>query len=238
MVGNYDGQTFVAFLDVLGFGELVENNVPLAAQTLDKFYSTIYDACSYRTSRRIAIDKIPRPNTLVKPESNAIVASDCAVVFSNNRESGKNMNNDLECMLEFVRTVNCNLIKAEPFPSILTTCSVAFGLFFYEERKESSYLKKNCFLGTPYMNAFSDSEKMKREPGLCRLLGNGLPDNFTPNDSLLVEERGNYYFYWMLQNRSLLESFQGEYTAAIAGEKPLKYERVKEVIAKYSNRTR
>ncbi|MGD0978487.1 MAG: hypothetical protein ABR962_05025 [Candidatus Bathyarchaeia archaeon] len=239
MVGGYAGNTFVAFLDILGFRDLVEGNVSLAAQTLDKFYSTIYEACSNPISRRIPTDRISRNNPPVQPESNAIVASDCAVIFSRNTESGENMSNDLKCMLDFITTVNSNLVKPDPVPSILTICSIAYGWFVYEDRKESSYLKKNCFLGTPYMNAFSDSEKMKKELGLCRLLKSNLPERARASiltlNSLLVEENGNYYFYWMLRNRSLLSAFLEQYKRASAVEGPLKYERIKEVLGRYNS---
>jgi hypothetical protein len=236
MVRDYHGNTFVAFLDVLGFRDTVKNDISLAAHILDKFYGTIYDTSLNLTVRSADIDRNSRGNTTILPGVNMIVASDCAVIFSRNTESGENLSNDLECVLKFISEVNNRLIKSEPSPSVLTTCSIAYGQFTYEDRRDSGFLRKNCFFGMPYMRAFSDSEKMKNKPGLCRLLRDGMPHNVPKLSHFLVKKDKNYYFYWMLRNPRLLDDFLVDYKEANRIKGQAKYERIKEVLQRYSAR--
>jgi hypothetical protein len=233
MVKDYDGRTFVAFLDISGFGRVVRSDIERAASILDKFYGTIYNAPDL-TRRMFLTDETDRSNPAVRPAINAIVASDCAVTFPRNTESGENTANDLRCILELVSAVNRELIKPEPGPSIMTTCSIAYGYFHYEDKAESTYLRKNCFFGTPYMNAFSDNEKMKARPGLCRLKRDATIDALHTVNPLLLKRRTYYYYYWMLKNRSHLGSFLRDYAQAKKVRGQAKYDRIKEVLQKYS----
>jgi hypothetical protein len=235
VVRDYNGRTFVAFLDILGFRNMVKNNISLAAQTLDKFYEIMYDECLNLTRRSATTHSSGMRDSIVLPEVNMIVASDCAVIFARNTESGENISNDLECISAFIRTVNSRLIRSDSSPSILTTCSIAYGQFIYEDRRESNYLRKNCFLGTPYMEAFSDNEKMKTEPGLCRLLRDNMPANNRISIPFFIEKDGYYYFYWMLRDIGSLGGFLKDYEKARQAIGRTRYKQLKEVLQRYCN---
>lgn len=236
MVKDYHGDTCVAFLDVSGFKREVKADINLAASTLNKFYQKIYDVC-------LSINEINKPTSF--PKVNMIVASDCAVVFS---RTSKRRNTSLttrkirilKVILDFIQQVNCLFIDPSSPPAILTTCSVAYGLFVYQDKRELSDLRKNCFLGTPYMEAFMDNEELKFQPGYSRLLRKRLDLRLSdlPKNkpfSLLTEQNQYWYFYWMLDNLNYLQDFEREYQEACQLEDPLRYVRIKEVLHKYSS---
>jgi hypothetical protein len=240
MVEGYDGYTWVAFLDVSGFKREVGDDIALATGILDKFYQRMYDVCL----------KINRNNErMLLPIMNVVAASDCAVIFSrppkrvrkhvptndNNSEKTKS----LSSILNFVQRVNCLLIDAEPRSSVLTTCTFAYGFFVYQDKRELSDMRKNCFLGAPYMEAYMDNERLKSQPGYSRIMAKDpnlrladLPE--TEPFSLLGEHTDYWYFYWMLDSLNDLDDFEKEYQGACLLGDHLKYIRIKEVLSKYT----
>jgi len=76
-IDRYDGKTYVAFLDISGFKEIM-NRERQAAEALDRFYSTVY-----RVGRGF-IERTARSGLL---QVNAIVVSDCAVLFARNAQN-------------------------------------------------------------------------------------------------------------------------------------------------------
>jgi len=235
MVEDHHGETYVAFLDISGFKRKVRDNVALAASILDKFYGTIYNVCS----------SINREKRLLRlPELNIIVASDCAVVFSRmsvrdsrNNDLVRNNVDYLTPILSFVKEVNRILILSQSPAPVLTTCSIAHGDFIYEDRREFGYLKKNCFLGTPYMSAFQDNENLRDRPGYCRLVRENLhlPSTLSRDDSLslLHKTPKYYYFYWMLSTFDDLKNFRREYKEACRIRGQSKYIHITAVLQKY-----
>lgn len=233
MVEDYHGEAYVAFLDVSGFKRRVKKNLALAVDMLDEFYGTIYDVC-------LRINDLKR--SLELPEANIVAASDCAIVFSRppNSNSFNPDQDKIDCLntiLSFVQQVNRRLIVSQHSSPILTTCSIAYGLFIYEDKREFCSLRKNCFLGRPYMEAFIDNEKLKRRPGYCRLLRENLKlsQNHPEKDLLsLLKKRGNYYyFFWMLGSLDGLEDFETEYKRACRLRNHSKYQGLIRVLQKY-----
>jgi hypothetical protein len=159
-------------------------------------------------------------------EVDAIAVSDCAVLFSriDNSKSPRIRQRDivkgLGSILEFVRRLNGMLINTKDGPQILTTCSIDYGDFKYEDRIEVSNMKEVYFIGQPYVNAFLDNEfgEPKILPGQCRLLKENIdsikefPNNH-PFSVLVTEEEKYYYYYWMVLGRDDIKRFKKEYSA-------------------------
>ena len=173
-------------------------------RALDKFYSTIFRICSEFNSISTNTTKL-----------RSLIVSDCAVIFVDNTRMRMNKMRDLGFALRFIQRVNRALISQNPIPSIMTTCSLDYGRFRYEDRIEFEGLGKDYFFGAPYVNAFLDNEKLKNRPGYCRILRKNLQvsdDNRTNYPFLLLERKGNYnYFYWMLDNLNALARFKRQY---------------------------
>jgi len=210
-IEHYQGSTFVAFLDICGFKDMMKTGE--AKYALNKFYSTIFEA-GERFRRQVLSNLV---------EVNTIAVSDCAVFFARTDNLGSskvrqdNARKALQSILEFIRLVNCILITPKNGPQILTTCSIDYGNFRYEDRIEISDMKEVFFIGEPYVNAFLDNEfgEPRILPGQCRLLKDHLdiikeiPDRLP--FSVLVSEGKYYYYYWMIHNPISIERFKKEY---------------------------
>lgn len=244
MVKDYNDDTWVAFLDVSGFKREVGADIALAASILDKFYQKMYDVClSINTNNR----------RMRLPTINMVAASDCAIVFSRSPDrrdtystdsnSGSEKTRSLSSILDFVQRINCLLVDPEPGPSVLTTCAIAYGFFVYQDKRELSDMKKNCFLGAPYMDAYMDNEKLKSQPGYSRILIRDLHFRLadlpkTEPFSLLREHDGYWYFYWMLDSLDSLSDFEREHQEACLLDDPSKYTQIKGVLKKYTEERR
>jgi hypothetical protein len=208
LIPEYEGSTFVGYLDISGFKQMMANNRAKAEDVLDKFYQTIYNSVYGATLNESAPIKF-----------NAIAISDCAVLFLSRLHdaSGNNKVDEIEglsLILKIIQEMNRTFINhSYPF---MTTCSIAYGEFHYENRKEIRYLRKNCIRGQANLDAFSDSEsnEPRMQPGECRILRKSLKGITLPEDGLLslVEPDGkHYYFYWMLDNKLGIKGFKLKY---------------------------
>jgi len=205
----YQGRTFVAFLDISGFKKMMERGEAEAG--LIKFYSRIFEVGK---QLRVSVNR----NFI---EVDTIAVSDCAVIFPRIKDSSNSSERikGLRSILEFIRRVNSLLILPKDGPQILTTCSIDYGKFKYENRTEVSDAQEAFFVGKPYVNAFLDNEfgKPRLLQGQCRVLKDNLgPMASIPWDdpfSLLVSEgRKYYYFYWMVRNREAIKRFKKAYS--------------------------
>ena len=206
-IRRYSGETYVAFLDVSGFKEMMKREAR-AKMALNKFYTTIYNVG--RNFRNLN-----NQNELL--EVDAVIISDCAVLFSRNIDPAQDKVKGMRSILRFIQQVNHRLIDSQPGPPIMTTCSIAYGDFKYEDRIEFDSIRKDFFVGWPYVKAFLDNEngKPKIQPGQCRIMKKNL--NLTerlpihPPFSLLEETNKYYYFHWMLNSLDDLKRFRQEY---------------------------
>lgn len=176
-----------------------------AKETLNKFYNTIFRTVKYfNKAKRLGELKV-----------RGLVVSDCTVIFIDNARSSQDRIRDLRSILRVIQRVNESLITPNDGPSIMTTCSVDYGDFEYQNRIEFRGIEKDYFYGRPYINAFLDNEKLKNKPCYCRVLKKNLeiPDDSraTPPLSLLKAEDDYNYFYWMLSNLDDLERFERRY---------------------------
>lgn len=201
-VPSYEGKTYVGYLDISGFKQTMKH-MDRVEGILNEFYATLYYAISDVNLNHDAI------------KMNVVAVSDCAVLFLS---KGENEDVDqcigLQRMLQFVKRVNSEFINHESYP-FMTTCSIAYGDFEFESRRDSQYIRKNCLRGPAYVNAYLDNEKEseKMKPGKCRILKRGLNSDISQNTEFaLLEKEGNYYYYyWMLNNSNEIPLFKRKY---------------------------
>lgn len=216
-IRQYEGKTWVAFLDISGFKEIMKD-LPDAEHTLDKFYATIFNVTSNYNKGR---NNLNDTNPIIPVGS--LTVSDCAVVFIHNQDRPQDEIRDLGLLLKFIFTANRKLIDYRNGPQIMTTCALAYGFFRYKDKIEIKYVEKNCFYGRPYVRAYLDNERLEKKPGYCQVLMKdlSLPDEpriHIPEGSknqfpfnLLKEDDDYYHFYWMLRDLNLLPEFERKY---------------------------
>ena len=222
MVSSHHGKSYVAYLDVSGFGEMMED-LGSARRVLNEFYATIFNLCT---------------NANTSPRISVLVASDSAVIFTRNQNRA-DLVNGLSSMLGFVKQVNRRFISGSRSQPFMTTCSIAYGEFDYEDRPEADDMRKNYIFGRPYVNAVLDQKKgePKIKAGECRLLTRNMPRlGRFGNHGLFsyVLKRGNRrYFYWMLNNRDYQHNFDKDYLDAYKSRKKDNYSKVVQVLQRY-----
>lgn len=194
-ISSYEGETFVAFLDISGFKELMRKR--RAMEALDCLYNAGYGNLGNQNGNRVE----------------GIFVSDCGVLFVRNRQDRLNQADDLHSILEVVKRINEIMIRND----FMLTTSIAYGNFKYQERIEFEGIGKNLIVGNAYLEAFLDNENgnPKIQPGQCRLLENNLPDILIDERFRTVRKRnGNdkhYYYYWMVSAPDEIERFEQEY---------------------------
>jgi hypothetical protein len=207
------------------------NDRTKAESVLDRFYSTIYKNVYEMTAS----------GSHSEPSINAVVISDSAVLFLAFIENGNDKDVDkvegLPRMLKFIQKTNRAFINKRLGIPFMTTCSIAYGQFRYEDRKDLDHLRKNYMTGPSLVNAFLDSEsnEPKIRPGECRILKDGLNIASFQNPilSLLDSTEEYYYFYWMLEGAHEITGFKQKYKNTWEGM----YERLIELLQNPNDRT-
>lgn len=223
MVDSFHGKTYVAYLDISGFAQMMED-LDAARDVLNNFYATIFDFCEYSVS--------------TSPRISMIVASDCAVLFTRN-QTRRDRFDGLLAMFNFVKHVNRQFIGGNRSQPFMTTCSVAYGTFDYEDRPEFADLRKNYVFGRPYLGVVLDQRKGKPKirPGECRLLPKSVPRvgrfQKDPLFSFVLKRSNRRYFYWMLNNRDHQKIFDRDYAEAYKLRKQDNYSGVIHVLQSY-----
>jgi len=231
---EFSGETFVAFLDISGFKEYLKPSGPTelhserAVQVLGDFYQAGFDVITNNNED----DN--------KYKISGIFISDCGILFI---RFGGAWIRPLKNFLEVINKINIKMINNDH----LTTCSIAYGDFNYQNRISSEYIRKNPIFGIGYLNAFTDNEygSPKIRPGDCRIVTKGFPpfprdqntgeSVFYPPDEITVlnqlkliksEAGRHYYYYWMLNN----EQDYAEYNKIYNKIEEEKYDRLKNAI--------
>jgi len=191
----YTGETFVAFLDISGFKELMKTENK-ALEALDTLYQIGYDTIN--NGARIE----------------GLFVSDCGILFVRHTE---NKYNDLITLINGIKNINRQLLNHD----FMTVTSVAYGQFKYQDKLEIIGIEKNALYGGAYVDAFLDTEKgsPKIKAGQLRLINKNLPAQVTEaiehridNNARLFKKKGNhYYFYWSLSNPDNIDLFDNEY---------------------------
>ena len=189
-ISNYDGDTFVASVDIAGFKEMMKHD-DRAFKALDCFYSSGYE--------------VLRKHTQIQ----GVFISDCAVLFVNNTASSCEK---LKTMMAAIEDLNRLVLKE----SIMLTASIAYGHFSYHQRLEFPGVVKTPIFGHAYIAAFMDTEtsQPRIQPGECRIVKRGLGDCGAETLPRLVDEQGHIYFYWMVASPDKIKTFKSHYSDA------------------------
>ncbi len=205
-IANFDGNTFVAFLDISGFKQLMKNE-KRAWKAIDRLYQYGYDVIKENNRQNNV-----RVEGLFVSDSGILFVRDCA----DKKEC-------LKGLLKVVKEINKKMLEHD----FMLTTSIAYGHFKYQERIEFEGIEKNPVYGNAYISAFLDNEngKPKIQPGQCRIIRKNLPQDLIQlienrknnNDEILrmIQKRNNdtnhFYFYWMVEEPSEIEKFEKEY---------------------------
>ena len=209
MPRSFDGRTWVAFLDVSGFKEMMKATTT-AENALSKFYKTIFKAVI------VANNNFPRELfSSGRASISSLVVSDCAVIFVDNQKAKEDTNRDLYLILNIIAAINRDLINPQVNPQIITTCAINHGQFKYINRGQDMHTEKNFFYGEAYVKAYLGNEELRKLPGHSRIFKKildipaGLCKIFPFN---VISKKADYYdFYWMLDDLQCLKAFEDKY---------------------------
>lgn len=184
-IGNFHGDTFVAFADIAGFKTMMcDGNRGAAA--LD---------CLYRSGYSVI-----RNQPLNRPRVEGLFVSDCGILFvRDHQDAGLR----LEALLAAVESLNRKCFQE----AISLTTAIAWGDFSYHERIEIPGIEKNPVYGNAYVAAYLDNEAAnpKLYANECRILKRELPDDardLCMNQMGAIGRRVRnttdyFYFEWM-----------------------------------------
>jgi len=146
--GHTIKRTWVAFLDLCGFKQMVKEHKAEAA--LDKFYNTIFkinETYPYRYQIHATnLHEDIQPSIFVS----RIVVSDCAVIFVDNTDAPLDQLRNLKLILTAVSKINRRLIdkRNNDDPQLMTTCAIDYGRFKYVDRTVDEHVEKSFYYGT------------------------------------------------------------------------------------------
>jgi len=228
-IENFNGNTFVGFLDICGFKDMMTSK-GRAERCLEQFFSSVYNEVQNSRERDSPID--------------CIAVSDCAVAFArtNNIISTQAQTplslikaRCLSSMLIFVKNVAQRMIQY----GVAIKGSITYGSFRFQRRIEISGIDKDMFIGNAYLDAYMDVEKgkPKLKPGEIRIKPRNEVEQIlsdSRNDfslfSLIHLKKRDYYFYWMLPSIHMMNDFENE----LQDRYKRRYEGVISTIKKYA----
>lgn len=215
-ITNYNGDTFVAFMDISGFKTLMEDGK--AKDTLNCFYNAGHKSLFNQTNNGNHVE--------------GILISDCAVLFVRNYQGRSNQVNDLDSILKIIKEISQIMIKNE----IMLTTSIAYGKFEYQDRTVYDGWTKNFIYGDAYLNAYLDNEieKPKIQPGQCRLVKKNIPEDILKDNRFetVLNEDKHYYYYWMVSIPNKIQMFKNKYAESLKCAGNMKYARMIEILKK------
>ena len=190
-VKDFSGYTFVAFMDISGFKEMMKDRNQ-AIKALDGLYKTGFDVLQYND------------------DINGFFISDSGILFVRNIRVP--MKQQLQSLLNVIENINRRLLAED----IMLTTSISYGFFSYHKRIEVVGIEKNPIYGNAYVEAFLDNEngRPKIQPGECRILLSEELNNDIENIEKLKRERNHFYFYWMVDHEREIDNFKKEYNNA------------------------
>lgn len=228
---DFNGNTFVAFIDISGFKNILRRDTEKAKEVLTNFYQIGYNATF-------------QENLNNNKNTNGLFVSDCGILYVPTNYVPKNENKNeikesLESILSTIKKINIAAIKKD----ILLTTSIAYGQFYYENRISHEHIEKNLIFGQAYIDAFIDNEKkLKGMAGYCRITKNEIIDEIISeikDDSLYIKKYKNSekyynYFYWMLKDIGDYKKFNNEYKECY-NKKEDKWDCIKKLLKNYIN---
>ncbi len=211
---DYEGNTFVAFVDISGFKYMMKDKERIA--------SVVYEF--YQSGYRV-LDKHRYGEDNQFAQIQGIFVSDCGILFVNkehedNEEGLELKRESLNIILEAIKDINIDMIKN----NVMLTSSIAYGSLKCTQKLEFHGISKNPFYGDAYLNAFIDNEDSQKKiyPGQCRIIKETLPNYVITKESKTYYEhfnflknskdRSHFYFYWMLNDKSEMKKFDLSYS--------------------------
>lgn len=196
-VNDFNGRTFVAFIDISGFKYLMQQNE--APQALNKLYSAGYHLL------------------YAQNDIEGFFVSDSGILFS--RNTNNNICSQLSSLLNIIRGMNLMMLQ----DGYMLTTSIAYGEFSYHNRIEFPGIEKNPIYGGAYVKAFIDNENgsPKLEPGLCRIVyDDELKSILNKEDIIAIGNQNvlrvsrnhkHIQFFWNIRNNNDIEEFERAY---------------------------
>lgn len=188
-VQNFSGQTFVAFLDISGFKDLM-NDDRKALDALNELYQSGYNALNYANGVE------------------GFFVSDSGILFV---RTGS-IHERLTKIMSVIKRINRQMLRRE----YMLTTSIAYGHFDYHDKLEFDGIEKNPIYGFAYVQAFLDNEtgRPKIQPRQRRLITRNIPEelDFSHADFSLFRQKGNHhYYYWNVDEPDQIDTFENEY---------------------------
>ncbi|GAI41032.1 unnamed protein product [marine sediment metagenome] len=152
MLENFNGKTYVAFSDLCGFKQMMNENRKKAVKALDCLYESVYDIQNDEDRLRMT-------------HVDAIAVSDCVVSWVTNGQ--------LDTIVEFLSWFHSRMIKK----GYLLRTTIAYDAFCYQRRLQLRNLQKAYIEGGAYISAYLGNDKA--EPGMIILLD---PDSNNKSD--------------------------------------------------------
>jgi len=184
-VQPFDGDTFVAFMDISGFKSMM-NDGQRGLLALDAFYSAGFTVLQDRHNDGVLVD--------------GFFISDCGVLFV--RGEDQPVSTRLQAICRVVQKIHKRTFEK----AVQLTTSISWGKFSYQERIEFPGIVKNPIYGNAYVSAFADNNNLpKLYPSDCRIKREGLPPDvddwcFQKQENiarLMRETPRHFYFEWM-----------------------------------------
>ena len=195
-MSNFHEKTFVAFLDISGFKEMMKEDDNKAINALDTLYQAGYD-------------------TLIPDKVEGFFISDCGILFARGADtnSENTISQRLKEILDAIKTINLKMLGK----GYMLTTSVSYGDFDYASKLEFPGISKSPIYGNAYVQAYFDQEKGKPriQPGECRIVMEHFPSNditLDDSDFNLLRQKGKHlYFYWNLRSAVEIDDFERRY---------------------------
>ena len=190
-IQNFNTETFVAFIDISGFKELMKDTEN-GLKALKSLYQSGYDA-------------------LLNSEGvEGFFVSDCGILFV---RDGNNIEK-LTKLLSVIKIINNKMLER----NYMLTTSISFGHFHYNNKLEFDGIEKNPIYGNAYVKSFLDNETgiPRIQPGQCRIVTKDLPNeiNIDDNNFNLLKRKNNgkhIYYYWNLNQENEIVNFEKQY---------------------------
>jgi hypothetical protein len=204
LISDYRNYTFVAWLDISGFKELMKkrNQAWLA---LHHLYNQGFNSIKHHNDRS-------------ELKIVGIFFSDSAVIFPRLEETN-NYVTAFESLLNIIKNINIDMVEQ----NWMLTTTIAYGDMEYRDRIEVSNIRKNQVIGNAYITAVMAQEhEPKIIPGQCRIIIDDFPlqlkNSIKDMNYEFIKKRNNfdvkddyYYFYWALDNSNDYNSFERVY---------------------------
>jgi len=211
-LNNFDGDTFVAFIDISGFSKMMIESDEKAINALNLFYQVGFDTIKKFRSESKFID--------------GLFISDSGIIYYNKSKEKLYQNlTNVDRLLILLSSLE-EIHKSMLLKRYLINSSVSYGYVRFTKKIETSGISKNPIYGKAYVSAYRDNESghPKINPGECRILIDSLPKdikNFLENEnenifkinriSKKANDKNHLYFYWMLDDLELSVEFDTKY---------------------------